>query len=272
MYINGVNYHVETHGIGEPLVLLHGFTGSGASWAAQAAAFVSDFRVVTIDLLGHGHTTSPSDSTRYAIDSASRDLIAIGDSLDLDRFNLLGYSMGGRLALFTALTYPDRINRLILESASPGLRTAAERGARIASDNALADRIERDGIAAFADYWSNLTLFASQASGVRQRLHDQRLHNNPTGLANSLRGMGTGVQPPLWDRLGELTMPTLLIAGEQDAKFCAINREMQQIIPQAKLEIVVGAGHTVHAEQPERHYEIVRSFLKGGFDAAKRLT
>ncbi len=108
-----------------------------------------------------------------------------------------------------------------------------------------------------------MPLFATQSPELRQRLHDQRLRNNPTGLANSLRGMGTGAQPSLWDRLGELTMPVLLIAGEHDAKFSAINREMQSLIPKAQLEIVAGAGHTVHAEQPQRHNEMVRAFLKG---------
>jgi 2-succinyl-6-hydroxy-2,4-cyclohexadiene-1-carboxylate synthase len=263
MLINGINYHVEAHGSGDPLVLLHGFTGSGASWAAQIQALQTNFRVVAIDLLGHGQTTSPSDSARYAIESASRDLIAVLDVLGVERANLLCYSMGGRLALYTALTYPQRIGRLVLESASPGLRTDAERRVRIASDRALADRIERDGMAAFADDWSSIPLFATQSPELRQRLHDQRLSNNPTGLANSLRGMGTGVQPPLWDRLGELVLPTLLIAGEHDAKFRAINGEIQRLIPGARLEIVAGAGHTVHAEQPLRYNEIVRTFLKG---------
>ena len=106
MLINGIEYHVEARGAGEPLVLLHGFTGSGANWAAQVEAFATDFRVVTIDLLGHGQTESPSDPTRYAIEPAAADLIAIFDALELERVNLLGYSMGGRLALYTALSYP----------------------------------------------------------------------------------------------------------------------------------------------------------------------
>ena len=215
MSVNNIDYHVESHGSGKPLVLLHGFTGSSANWAAQVGFLADHFRVVTVDLLGHGATNAPSDPARYAIERQAADILGILDALEVERAHLLGYSMGGRLALFTALTYPDRINHLILESASPGLRTDAERQARIASDRALADRIERDGIAAFADFWSNLPLFATQPPELRQRLHDQRLRNNPLGLANSLRGMGTGVQPSLWDRLGELTLPMLLIAGEQ---------------------------------------------------------
>ncbi len=252
---------LEMHGAGDPLVLLHGFTGSGANWSAQIEAFASHFQVVTIDLLGHGETESPADPARYQMELAGRDLIAIFDSLELERVHLLGYSMGGRLALYTALTYPERIDRLILESASPGLKTAAERTARIAQDAALADRIERDGIVSFAEYWSNLSLFASQSPELRERLRLQRLRNHPTGLANSLRGMGTGVQPSLWDRLGEWDRPCLLLCGEHDAKFCAINAEMHDLMPQSALEIIPGAGHTVHAEQPAAYNRAVIKFL-----------
>ncbi|MCC6802301.1 MAG: 2-succinyl-6-hydroxy-2,4-cyclohexadiene-1-carboxylate synthase [Anaerolineae bacterium] len=252
MLINGVHYHVELHGADDPLILLHGFSGSGANWSAHAEALAQQHQVVTIDLLGHGQTESPADPARCRVERAAEDLSAVFDALDLPRVNLLGYSMGGRLALYTALAYPQRISRLILESASPGLRTEAERAARIEQDEALARRIERDGIAAFADYWTNLPLFSSQSPELRERLRAQRLDNNPTGLANSLRGMGTGAQPSLWERLSELSVPTLLMAGELDTRFAVINREMQALLPRASLVVVPDAGHTVHAEQPER--------------------
>lgn len=261
MQINGVDYHVETHGSGDPLLLLHGFSGSGANWAGQVEAFAPHFTVITVDLPGHGQTDSPADSSRYTFEFAAADLIAILDSLGFASVHLLGYSMGGRLALYTALTYPMRINRLVLESASPGLKTAAEREARTASDEALARRIETEGISAFADYWTSLPLFATQPPEVRQRLHGQRLHNNPLGLANSLRGMGTGAQPSLWERLGELSMPTLLLCGALDTKFAAINAEMHALIPQSKLVTVSGAGHTIHAEQPAYFAAEVLRFL-----------
>ena len=194
--------------------MLHGFTGSGANWSAQIEAFASHFQVVTIDLLGHGETEFGARRfpARYQMELAGRDLIAIFDLLELERVHLLGYSMGGRLALYTALTYPERIDRLILESASPGLRTAAERTARIAQDEALADRIERDGIVSFAEYWSNLSLFASQSPELRECLRLPALARATIRLASPTAsgGMGTGVQPSLWDRLGEwdvLAMP-----------------------------------------------------------------
>ncbi|MCZ2099122.1 MAG: 2-succinyl-6-hydroxy-2,4-cyclohexadiene-1-carboxylate synthase [Anaerolineae bacterium] len=250
MLINGINYHFEARGIGDSLVLLHGFSGSGANWSAHVETLARRFRVVTVDLLGLGKTESPADPDRCRIERAAADLIAIFDALQLDAVNLLGYSMGGRLALYTALAYPQRISRLILESASPGLRTEAERAARIEQDEALAWRIERDGIAAFADYWTNLPLFSTQSPELRERLRAQRLDNNPTGLANSLRGMGTGAQPSFWERLPMLNLPVLLLCGALDTKFAAINREMQALLPRASLVIVPDAGHTVHAEQP----------------------
>ncbi len=262
MDINGIHYHVEIHGAGDPLVLLHGFTGSSANWAATVNAFAEQFRVVSIDLLGHGQTDSPANPDRYRIEQAAADLVALFDALNLEMVTLFGYSMGARLALYTALTYPQRIKRLILESGSPGLKTAAERAARIASDQALADRIERDGIVAFADYWTNISLFATQSPDVRQRLHTQRIANNPLGLANSLRGMGTGVQPSLWDRLRELTMPTLLICGALDPKFSAINAEMHAIMPASSLLVIPNAGHTTHIEQPDRFLAEVLHFLE----------
>src|SRR5690349_3403754 len=114
MLINDIHYHVEVTGTGEPLVLLHGFSGSGANWSEHVEAFAQEFRVVAIDLLGHGQTDSPPDPARYAMERAAADLIAILDALDMPTVHLLGYSMGGRLALYTALTYPGRFNRLIL--------------------------------------------------------------------------------------------------------------------------------------------------------------
>lgn len=261
MLVDGVNYHVEVRGQGEPLLLLHGFSGSGANWRAQAEAFVGQYRVITVDLLGHGRTESPDAPMRYAMERAASDLIGVLDALGEEKTHLLGYSMGGRLALYMALEYPQRFRRLILESASPGLRTEAERQARMEQDEALAARIENEGIPAFADYWTNLPLFSSQSREVRERLHAQRLNNNPHGLANSLRGMGTGAQPSLWGRLGELYLPTLLMCGALDTKFRGINAEMQALISDAELVIVPDAGHTIHAEQAECFCTNVMRFL-----------
>lgn len=267
--VNGVDYFVSVAGEGEPLALLHGFTGSSANWEEVTAVLAPHFRVITIDLLGHGRTDSPTNPAHYQMEKVAADVTAVLQRLISPaslRFNLLGYSMGGRLALYIALHYPHLIQSLILESASPGLATDAERTERRRRDEALADKIEREGIRPFVDFWENLPLWDSQQSlsdEVRQILRQQRLQNNPTGLANSLRGMGTGAQPSFWARLDALQMPVLLLAGELDRKFVGIGQQMAAKIPSGQFQIVPGAGHTVHLEETAVFSKSVLNFLHG---------
>jgi 2-succinyl-6-hydroxy-2,4-cyclohexadiene-1-carboxylate synthase len=262
--INGVSYHVRVQGRGNPLLMLHGFTGSSQNWESIMPALSERYQVVSVDLLGHGRTDAPTDPVRYAMPQAAADLIAIADYLNLDRFHLLGYSMGGRLALYTAIHYAKRVQALILESSSPGLATEVERSARIDNDNALADRIERAGIETFVNFWESIGLWESQrslSSEVRQRVRHLRLQNNAVGLANSLRGMGTGQQPSLWDHLQSITIPVLLLTGELDTKFEALNDQMNAHIRSSVRTTIATAGHTVHLEKPTQYTKTVQSFL-----------
>lgn len=264
--LNGLLYSVHRYGQGHPLLLLHGFTGSARTWAGQIPAFSQHFLVIMPNLPGHGDTESPLLPERYRIEQAAADMIALCDRWELERVHLLGYSMGGRLALYMALHYPVRFASLTLESTSPGLKTEEERAARRRSDEDLADRIEQDGLEAFVDYWEALPLWHSQQHSLsdeaRQVLRQERLHQQPQGLANSLRGMGTGAQPSLWPELANLTIPTQLIVGELDKKFVATNREMQTLLPDARLTVVPGAGHAVHLEKSEIFRQLVLEFLK----------
>ena len=261
--LNGIRTHWRISGAGEPIFLLHGFTGSSANWSQVVSRLDGRYQVIAPDLLGHGETESPPDPRRYRIENAAQDLIALWQSLALPPAHWLGYSMGGRLALYLALAYPAAIKTLILESASPGLTDAAARADRVRSDEALAARIERDGIAPFVAAWESLPLFESQTEAQRASLRDARLRNNPAELANSLRGMGTGAQPSLWDRLPELAAPVLVIAGEHDAKFTAIAQQMAAAIPQARLTVIPGAGHTTHLEQPDLFVAAIHEHLDG---------
>jgi 2-succinyl-6-hydroxy-2,4-cyclohexadiene-1-carboxylate synthase len=154
----------------------------------------------------------------------------------------------------------------MLEGATAGIADATERSARVRADEALAHRIEREGVPAFVDAWEALPLWASQASlpaAARERLRAQRLANDAMGLANSLRGMGAGAQPSLWGRLGELRSPTLLLAGSLDAKFTAIAREMAHALPDATMVPIDGAGHAAHLERPRPFAAEVLRFLEG---------
>ena len=215
------------------------------------------------DLLGHGSSPHPSKPTCYEMARAAADLNSLLDESSSEAVHLAGYSMGGRLALFFALSHPERVQTLCLVSASAGIAPAVERAERRDSDNALADRIERDGTAAFVDYWESLPMWESQqrglSAGQRRQLRAQRLRNRPDGLANSLRGMGSGAQPVLLAELPSLVVPTLLIVGAEDEKFVAVNRQMAQSIPDVQHVIFPGAGHAVQLERPK---EFARALLE----------
>ena len=221
------------------LVLLHGFTQTRQSWRRTAQALAGRYRAITPDLPGHGQCSerpaSFASATAY-IRALQPDILA-------------GYSMGGRIALNAALTLKPR--RLILVGASPGLQEPSEREQRRRQDDALADRIEQIGIEAFAREWGAQPLFEGQAERVRNAAYADRLRNTPHGLAAALRGLGTGVMEPLWDRLPELDLPVTLIVGERDEKFRAIAERMRERLPRAELAIVPGAGHAAQLESPE---------------------
>jgi 2-succinyl-6-hydroxy-2,4-cyclohexadiene-1-carboxylate synthase len=257
--VHDITLHVEQRGeenpVSQTLVMLHGFTGRAASWGTHLDTFAAaGLRVIAFDLLGHGDSSAPDNPERYRMERCQEDINVALAMLGVEPGEaiLLGYSMGGRLTLY--LGFSGYFRAVILESASPGLADPVEREQRRASDERLAASIERDGIAAFVASWEQLPLFASQRAlppEIRERLRCQRLQNRPGGLANSLRGMGTGSQPALHERLPTLTLPVLLLAGELDTKFCAIAEEMSQALPRALLEIIPAAGHAAHLEQPE---------------------
>jgi 2-succinyl-6-hydroxy-2,4-cyclohexadiene-1-carboxylate synthase len=195
---------------------------------------------------------------------AVADLVALLDRLDVAHSALLGYSMGGRLALHLALGAPQRISSLLLESASPGIEDAEQRAARVESDSALADDLERDGIEAFADRWQATPLFASQSrlpAAVLAAQRVRRIAQSPLGQAQSLRGMGAGRQAYLQTRLPELTMPVLLLAGALDERYATLARDMSTRIADNRVEIIADASHAAHLEQPEAFAASVGRFL-----------
>jgi 2-succinyl-6-hydroxy-2,4-cyclohexadiene-1-carboxylate synthase len=233
------------------LVLLHGFTQTGRSWQAIVHALAGRYRPATPDLPGHGNFAGRRPASFTACDAYLRALTDGGP------FTLVGYSMGGRVALHTALSLGDRVRRLVLIGASPGIADARERAARAADDAALADRIEAIGIDAFVREWGAQPLFAGIPRGVAEFIDADRRRNTADGLAAALRGLGTGVMPSLWDRLGELPMPVDLVVGERDEKFGAIAAQMAERLPEARVHTVAGAGHVVHLEVPGAVVELL---------------
>jgi 2-succinyl-6-hydroxy-2,4-cyclohexadiene-1-carboxylate synthase len=232
------------------LVLLHGFTQTGRSWRAIGHALAGRYRSATPDLPGHGNFARRRPASFTACDAYLR---ALTDG----PFTLVGYSMGGRVALHAALSLGERVRRLVLVGASPGIADAAERAARAADDAALAERIEAIGIDAFVREWGTQPLFAGIPRGVAEFIDDDRRRNTAPGLAAALRGLGTGVMPPLWDRLGELAMPVDLVVGERDEKFSAIAARMAERLPDARVHTVAGAGHVAHLEVPDALVELL---------------
>ena len=265
MLINNVYLNAEKAGKGPPVVALHGFTGSIATWKPFVRAIQDEYTIITADVLGHGASDAPDDRSLYSMEKMVQSLEKVLDRLCIERVHWLGYSLGARIALSAAIALPHRTSSLILESGSPGLRTQEERDARVHDDEALADWLEEAGIEQFVDYWQSIPLWASQArlsDAAREMLRAQRLNNNPMGLANSLRGVGTGAQPALHHRLVELQAPALFMAGEDDAKYVDVAHEMHQAVTHSRMEIVREAGHAVHLEQPDRFNQAVLGFLK----------
>lgn len=263
--LRGVDYHYEQTGFGTPVLLLHGFTGSSTTWRfLEKEAAEQKIRLIAVDIIGHGLTECPERPNRYAITEAAKDLAALLDVLKLDAIHLVGYSMGGRLALSFSCMFAERVRTLTLESASPGLKTETERQRRRDRDAHLAARIRNYGLLSFVNDWENIPLFASQKDlpkSVRSSLRDQRLASSEHGLAGSLIGMGTGAQPSWWTQLATLHVPTLLITGARDRKFCTIASEMEQALPLAEWCVVPNAGHAVHLEKPEPFKSALVSFI-----------
>ena len=265
LIVRGIETNVDmwNESAEQVLVTLHGFTGSTATWRNLAKA-LPHVRIVAIDLMGHGKTMVPEEASRFSMEEQLTDLEAIFAQLHLGKFSLLGYSMGGRIALSYAIAYPERIEKLLLESVSPGLRTSKERIERCERDAALADKITVNGLTSFVDAWENIPLFASQkrlSENKRQAIRTERLAQCETGLVGSLRGIGTGMQPSNWPFLAQLDMPVLLITGSMDEKFCKIATDMKALFKYAQHVTVNDAGHAIHVENPAEFATIVEEYL-----------
>lgn len=226
------------------LVFLHGFTNSGASWQPVINRLPTSYRAAAPDIRGHASAAEHRPVTLAAV---------VGDieRIELERFTLVGYSQGGRIALHAALALPERVERLCLIGASPGLADPSEREARRLADERLAARLETLTIEGFAAEWSRTPILADIDPALAREAHADRLRSTPAGLAAALRGLGTGALPSLWERLPELALPVSLIVGERDTKFRAVAGEMAATLPDASVVTVAGAGHAVHLERPD---------------------
>ncbi len=225
------------------VVLLHGFTQTGQIWASVRELLAPTYRVVAPDLRGHGRA---SDDRPVTVEAVLADVIGHAPA----RFDLVGYSMGARIALTLALEYPEIVERLFLISGTAGISDPQQRSERQAQDEVLANHIEEIAIDEFADEWGAQEIFATKSPAAIAASRRECLASKPSGLAAALRGLGQGAFEPVWERVGELKMPVTLIVGSRDLKYLDLAQEFLVRLPQAKLVVVGDAGHSVHLEDP----------------------
>jgi len=173
--------------------------------------------------------------------------------------------MGARAALLHAIENPQSWDGLILVSPNPGIEGGYDRQARRQADNALAASIRRNGVFAFLEFWQQTPMIRSQQNirpERRKQMDANRMQHEAIGLAQSLELFGQGSCPNLWPQLTKLTMPILLITGEQDTKYTEIAERMTKSLPQAQHQVIAEAGHCPHLEKPEATLAIIEPFIR----------
>ncbi|MFM2060786.1 MAG: hypothetical protein RLZZ507_456 [Cyanobacteriota bacterium] len=251
----------------KPIILfLHGFMGNIYEFDEAIQLLGADFSYLTLDLPGHGKTQVLGGDEYYRIEHTAQAVINLLDELKIQKCFLVGYSMGGRLALYLTLNFPERFIKVVLESASPGLPTDAERLSRIKSDDQITRKlmrmIDKSEFQTFLNNWYSQPIFGNIKNHPAYPLMlESRLENNPLELTKSLRFMGTGYQPSLWEKLAENQVPLLLLVGEYDEKFININTAMSYRSELAKLKIIKQAGHNTHLENTLAFVQNIRNFL-----------
>jgi 2-succinyl-6-hydroxy-2,4-cyclohexadiene-1-carboxylate synthase len=248
-----------------PILLLHGFTGSADSWDLELlSSLAQGRRVLVVDLPGHGADAEIPDPARCGVESVVEGLCAVLDEWGIRAADWVGYSMGGRIALAAAVLRPERVRRLVLESASPGIEDETDRARRRCGDEELARAIEDRGIEWFVDYWMGLPLFATQGSlplTVLRHARALRRRGRAEALAAAMKGLGAGVQPSYWSALHGVQVPTLLLTGELDHKYEEIGVRMAVNLLHCERRSIRGVGHAPHFEAPGAWVNAVREFL-----------
>jgi 2-succinyl-6-hydroxy-2,4-cyclohexadiene-1-carboxylate synthase len=229
----------------ESVVLLHGFGGTRRAWEGVLEHLPAErYRPLALDLPGHGEL---ADAPRpLTFDGCVESVLERSP----ERFVLVGYSMGGRIALHIALAAPERIERLVLISTTAGIEDSYERARRRDADHSLAEEVDGGTIEEFVGRWRAQPMFAEDPPEVGALARADQSRNRPDGVAAALRGIGTGEMQPLWNRLSELRMPVAVLVGERDAKFCSLGQRMASLLPEARLRILAG-GHALPYERPE---------------------
>ena len=262
--IDSYQFHYKIQGQRDrPVILfLHGFLGDCHEFDSVIAQLKDQFCCLSLDLPGHGQTQVKGGDRDYAMPNTAQAIVGLLQALAISTCRLVGYSMGGRLALYLALHFPQYFTQVVLESASPGLKTPEAQAEGDESDWRLAAELETTDLPTFLSRWYRQPLFASFRQHPEfEQICQRRSQNNPRKLAQSLRYLSTGRQPSLWQPLTGNQVPLLLLVGEYDTKFVAINTEMAEQCEVAKLSIVPGCGHNIHTESPQLFSQLLQQFL-----------
>jgi 2-succinyl-6-hydroxy-2,4-cyclohexadiene-1-carboxylate synthase len=257
-----LSYEYSGDRSGTPVIFLHGFMGCGDEWNEIVERLPELFCILP-DLPGHGRSVDDLAVDDCSFKSTARSLIDLMDRLELDTACLIGYSMGGRIALYTAIEYQQRFFGLVLESASPGLESDAARRDRRAQDEKTIAQMQTEGIDKFVDRWLSNPMFAAMRDRGEafDRLKTLRCSNSIDSLALSLRCAGTGMQPSLWGRLHELKLPVMLVCGDGDGKYISIAERMSREIDDCAVARIPYSGHNTHFERPDQFRESILQFV-----------
>ncbi|HTU36367.1 MAG TPA: alpha/beta fold hydrolase [Acidimicrobiales bacterium] len=249
---------VDRRGDGPPLVLVHGFTQTGRLWGRFGDILAGSHSLLAPDLPGHAGADAVRanlEQTAGLVADATR--AAIGD----EPCDLLGYSLGARVALHVVATTSLAVRHLVLVGGTAGIEDDGARDQRRRADEAMADDLEASGdVDAFLERWLSTPMFRRLAA-MDEDGRDERRRNSAAGLASSLRLCGTGTQDPLWDRLPSVPTPLLAIAGADDSRFAAHAARMAALAPRGAATLLPGGGHAAHLAQPEQAARLVRHWL-----------
>jgi 2-succinyl-6-hydroxy-2,4-cyclohexadiene-1-carboxylate synthase len=259
--IENIRYHIQIKGEGKPIICLHGFSENIGTWKSLV---LEGHQLILVDLIGHGESDKPRSGKYYSLKLMLRHLNKLIHQLGSSKYSILGYSMGGRIALAYSLAYPNEIDKLVLESASYGECGLLNRLKRRRSDSKLAGGIRKNGVEWFNQYWSGLSIFETQRKlpeDIVNEISERRLSNVTYALSNTLLGTGQGKFPCLKNQVTNLSMPVLYISGEYDEKYCRTGNEFQKLNPNIRHETIRGAGHNTHIEDTKGFAEVLRKFL-----------
>lgn len=264
--VNGITLHYLDWGppAAPPVVLLHGITGHARVWDHLAERLVPGRRVLALDQRGHGDS-DPAPDDDYRVATMADDVAAFAGSLQLDRFALLGHSMGGRIAIQYAAAHAARLERLVIVDIGPDIALAglqrvrdmmAQSPERIESEEWAVDYIRR------ANPLQDLDLLRQRVRhGLKRRPDGELTWKYAKGLRDMMR-TGRRDEVDLWEPLPRIPCPTLVVRGaESDILSSEVAKKMTERLPDGRLVEIPGAGHTVPADRPDDFVRHVRGFL-----------